>query len=388
MTLVGLAGAMRRMGLTPSEILPTLWEVNQKRCEVPGPRENIEGIALSMAKYAPDDRNLYTQAKQLWTLTRHYEKKNADDRAIMGPVDGLTLFKSPGEGPKMVIQDVLHTGLTIVAGRPKSGKSWLTLQLAISVATGGTLANGLAVETPGRVGYYALEESQERTSSRMRRLVEVADISLQNIEVLYRIKPLMAGGAEMLDDYLNASCPNVLIIDTFMALVQGGAGKRSNVMRDEYTEINTLRALAVKHGTALILVHHTNKDIIASGIDAVAGTTGITAAADCIWIMKRQPEKRCALEVIGREVEQNTYVMKLDLSAGLGWQIIESGDDAESSLERLEILELLREEGPKSPGQIAMCLQKNSSTVRNLLRKMYGTGSVIKQGNMYVSSSK
>ena len=388
-TLVSLAGALRKMGLDPSEILPTLWQVNQQRCEAPGPRENIEQIALSMAKYAPADRNLYAEASKLWRMTRHLESKAASDREMMAPVDGLTLLRNPGEGPKMIVSEVLHNGLTILAGRPKSGKSWLTLQLAISVASGGVLASGLPVETPGRVVYFALEESKERTGSRLQRLVECPDITLQNIEFLYRIKPLMSGGAQQLDDYLAASHPTLVVIDTFMALVQGGNNKRSNVMRDEYSEINILRELAVKHQVAIVLVHHTNKDATATGIDAVAGSTGVTAAADCIWIMRRQPDKRAALEVIGREVEQATFVMKLDLTGPIGWHIIESGDDAESSLERLEILELLRDEGARSPAQIAAELKKSGSAIRMLLKKMYTSGSVTRNPNgSYVATRK
>lgn len=388
MTLVSFAGALRKMGLAPSEILPSLWELNERRCEVPGPRENIEQIALSMAKYAPSDRNLYAEATKLWRMTRHMETKVAADREMMAPVDALTLLRKPTGGPQMIISDVLHNGLTILAGRPKAGKSWLTLQIALSVGTGGILASGLPVMKPGRVGYFALEESEDRTASRLQTLVESPDVALQNIEFMYRVKPLMAGGAQQIDDYLAASSPNVLIIDTFLALVQGG-NKKSNVMRDEYQEVDILQKLAAKHKVAIVLVHHTNKDITASGIDAVAGSTGITAAADCIWIMKRQPEKRCALEVVGREVEQATFVMKLDLSGPIGWHIIESGDDAESSLERLEILELLRDVGARSPTQIAAELKKSSASVRMLLKKMYSAGSVLRQQNgTYVAVNK
>lgn len=53
-TLVSIAGTMRRRGMNANEIFVALMEVN-KRCEQPGPTENIKGIADSMVQYAPHD---------------------------------------------------------------------------------------------------------------------------------------------------------------------------------------------------------------------------------------------------------------------------------------------------------------------------------------------
>ena len=39
--------------------------------------------------------------------------------------------------PKWAIEGLIPEGLTIIGGRPKVGKSWLLLQAAIAVGTGG-----------------------------------------------------------------------------------------------------------------------------------------------------------------------------------------------------------------------------------------------------------
>lgn len=379
-TLVSLAGRLRMMGMDETEIYCLLSKVNERRCEVPGPDKNIAAIAKSMSRYQPHERNLYSEANKLWRMTRHVETQAEAERAEMRPVDAMELMRKPIAAPKMIIGDLLHNGLTIVAGRPKSGKSWLSLQLALSVSSGGIFIGALPVDTPGRVGYFALEESESRTASRLHRLVAIPDISLQNIEFLYSIKPLMNGGLQQLEAYIAKTSPTLVIIDTLLALVRGQGGKRSDVLRNDYEEVSALQKLATKHGTAILVVHHTSK-IGGDGIDAVAGTTGVTAAADCIWMLRRQPDKKALLEAKGREVEESSYLMELDLSGPIGWNTVATGDEAETSLERMEILELLIEQGAMKPARIAAELRKNGAAVRKLLQKMYAASSIVKNSD-------
>ena len=47
-TLFRLGAAMRAKGCEEPEVFAAVWEVNQHRCEVPGPRENIEKLAASI----------------------------------------------------------------------------------------------------------------------------------------------------------------------------------------------------------------------------------------------------------------------------------------------------------------------------------------------------
>jgi hypothetical protein len=51
--LVSLAGSLRNRGADADEIFAALWACNTKRCEEPGPEENIRRIAESFMKYSP-----------------------------------------------------------------------------------------------------------------------------------------------------------------------------------------------------------------------------------------------------------------------------------------------------------------------------------------------
>jgi RecA-family ATPase len=57
--------------------------------------------------------------------------------------------------------ELLPEGLTILAGRPKCGKSWLALHIAMQVAAGGRTLESTPVE-PGPVLYLALEDTKRR----------------------------------------------------------------------------------------------------------------------------------------------------------------------------------------------------------------------------------
>jgi hypothetical protein len=50
-TLFRLGCAMRAKGLEEAEIFAALWEVNQRRCQEPGPEKDIRKLAESICKY-------------------------------------------------------------------------------------------------------------------------------------------------------------------------------------------------------------------------------------------------------------------------------------------------------------------------------------------------
>ena len=64
------------------------------------------------------------------------------------------------------VDGILPEGVTLLVGAPKLGKSWLCLNLAVSVALGGK-AFGKVDCQPGNVLYLALEDNQRRMKRRL-----------------------------------------------------------------------------------------------------------------------------------------------------------------------------------------------------------------------------
>jgi hypothetical protein len=333
---------------------------------------------------APDIGQLIQEQQHELRAAEQAKQKSGPRRgpAPLKPMDALSIYKADYPPTVFVVDDLLPLGLTLAAGRPKVGKSWLALQLAISVAFGEPALGRFGVKLPGRVTYLALEEPAERTHRRFKQLVPHADARLQNIQFLYQIQPLMTGGAAQLDAFLAANRSELVVIDTLLAMVAAHSS-RKDVLRGDYLEVNTLRQIAEKHMTALLCVAHSRK---AAGdlIDTVLGTSGTTAACDSVWSLKRSSSgpNEGSLEVVGRDFGSANYGLQFSNSAdGFGWSVTTEGADAEMSEERRDILMLLQQEGAKKPAEIAKLLVKNAVTVRRLIQKLAHDGVIRRQTN-------
>src|SRR5262249_7794817 len=71
---------------------------------------------------------------------------------------------------RYVVWEVIPEGLTVLAGKPKLGKSWLALNLALAVAQGG-IALGKINVTKAGVLYLALEDTKRRLQARVRKIL-------------------------------------------------------------------------------------------------------------------------------------------------------------------------------------------------------------------------
>jgi len=384
--LVSMAGTMRRMGLNASEILAALSQVNN-RCEVPKEPAQLQQIAESMMRYQPSDRDLFKTANSLWRVTkaREIEQESAKQAAQadlqsfeVKIVDGLEVYRTPATELNCVVDGLLFHGLTIFAGTPKSGKSWTALQLALSVANGTRFLGARDVLRPGLVLYVALEENESRTGSRMRKLQGEETPYLQNIRMVYSLKPLMQGGKEQLDELMDKLSPSLTVIDTFVACVGNSGGKGGNVFRSEYSEVSTITKLAEKHKTAIFLIHHKRKTVpgMASGLDSVAGSAGMTAAVDSIWTIDKEDEGVSSISITGRDVEDQTLAVKFEQGEPFGWSLIGTGNAVKSMKEEREICTALREEGAQTVGKLAMMLRQNVNRTRDMLYSLRERGYV------------
>lgn len=273
-----------------------------------------------------------------------------------------------------IVDGFLWPGLSLVCGRPKSGKSWLMLQAAIGVAEGEPIAGRLKVCQPGGVLYLALEESEARTTRRMRKLTPPT-VYLQNIVFIYRkqIEPAAMGGILQIENYLNAH-PGIrlVVIDTLLAFQRIERKSTADLLLSDYNQIQPIQELAAKFNCAIVIVDHSRK-AAGAAIDVVSGSTGKTAGVDSVIVLKRQADGTSLLEVVPRDADEQTYLMTLEKDAGFGWRITAQGEAATMSLDRREVMELIQEE-PLSPKQLAVQMGKKEGATRMLLKRMAEDG--------------
>ena len=73
---------------------------------------------------------------------------------------------------RIILADLIPEGVTILAGKPKIGKSWLALDICMAVADENRFVLGDRKPTHGDVLYLALEDNQRRLKKRIDKIVQ------------------------------------------------------------------------------------------------------------------------------------------------------------------------------------------------------------------------
>jgi len=273
--------------------------------------------------------------------------------------------------PKWAVPGLLPEGLTILAGRPKRGKSWMGLGIALAVASGGKALGKIDVEK-GDALYLALEDNPRRLQNRLAVLKDPGTSLPSRLHLVTEFLPLQMGGMQSLLLWLDKHPKtHLVVIDTLGRILPTGKGN-SNQFVDDYQFVGKLQKLAIDRGIAFLIIHHIRKQGAEYALDRVAGTTGITGAADSVWILDTgKPPASAILHVTGRDIEAQEIALKFDMGF---WSIMGEAREVLISEERREILSLVSEKGPISPKEIAEFLGKSRDAIRFLLIAMKRDG--------------
>lgn len=280
---------------------------------------------------------------------------------------------------KWIINDVLPSGLTILAGRPKSGKSFLALDLGITV-TSGSLFLDRYESNLSTVLYISNEDSYNRLQDRIKKIIVAKGLtdqsSLDRIFTDTNFPILTDSGLKQLKDFIVANKVDLVIIDTFFKQIHFPSGNK-NYYAKEYELTGNLQTFARENNICLLLVHHTRKGYVDNISDAILGTTGISGSADTIWIVNKQTGKTI-LEIEGKDVEPQSFEMEFK---NFVWQYKAEYIENFLTPERQEILDLIIKNGkPMRTSEIAESLGKQTNNISTLLKKMVSEG-VIKNPN-------
>lgn len=281
--------------------------------------------------------------------------------------------------PRWVVPGYLPEGLTLLAGRPKMGKSWLGFGLALAVASGGAAFGKVRVE-PGEALYLALEDTPKRLQSRLGMMLH-GEPAPDGLHLACAWPRLNEGGLQHLEAWLDEHQEaRLLIVDTLQKLRPPHDGSRG-LYEQDYAALAGLKALADRHGVAVLVVHHLRKGSSEDPLEEVSGTTGLTGAADTVWVLRRDRGRMDAtLFITGRDTEEQETALQFDASLGL-WCLLGSAEEYRLSRERQAVLDVLREAGePLGPKAIAEALGKKEANIRFLLTKLVQEGAVRRVG--------
>lgn len=253
---------------------------------------------------------------------------------------------NPPVPPDYQHPDILaKTGVTVLAGRPKMGKSYLALNLALAVAEGGIFASHFDIQYPGAVLYMALEDHRSRMYSRLKALS--ADERLpSNFYVVYEANRINISLVEQLTEWLQAKAderPRLIVIDVFNHVqTQRGRGQE-NIYDMEYRDMRQLGDLANHYGLHIILVTHLNKahTSVGDARDAVMSSTAITGGASGIWILRNEGKETvdAILAVSGKDIPMwDIALRKVHLAGHMDWEALGDADTIGAKSLKLKLL--------------------------------------------------
>lgn len=221
------------------------------------------------------------------------------------------------------------SGLSILAGKPKAGKSTLARNLALSVARG---SPWLGISTrQGVVLYLALEEKRSEVRNHFRNMGITSDDPL-----FVFVAPSPQDGIKELDEAARQRKPALVIVDPLLKFIRL---RDANDYAAVTLAIEPLLTLARETGAHVMTVHHLGKGE-RSGGDAILGSTAIFAAVDTALLLKRTDRYRTlsSIQRYGDDLEEMT--LDLDdtgrITAGPPQKEAEESQMGETILEFLQ----------------------------------------------------
>ena len=305
------------------------------------------------------------------------------------PIPAVTTISAPElmalnlPEPKWAVSGILSEGVSILGGKPKMGKSWLALNLAVSIASGGRALSSLKVEI-GDALYLALEDTKRRLQDRLDTILD-GHGPPSRLEFANAWPRMDDGGFEALEDWLSRHPQARLIIIDTLARIRGTRKYNDSAYDFDYESLGGLKTLADRFGVAILVIHHLRKLGSTDPVEAISGTLGLTGAADGVLVLKRERGQHDAvLFVTGRDVDEQELALQWDPEYAL-WKVMGDAQDYRMSKERAEVMGMFEKEGncPLTPSEAARLLDKPKNTVKKLMWQMSNAGQLETRGGQY-----
>ena len=164
----------------------------------------------------------------------------------------------------------------VIGGAPKCAKTWLSLDMALSVATGTPCLGKYAVPEPGTVLVYLAEDALVVVRERIEGMAWHRGLDLDRVEVHVITASVLRLDQERdrmrLWETTRRLRPRLLVLDPLVRL----HGIDENRAGDVAELLAYFRSLQRELGLSVVLVHHTRKN----AADGVAAGQGLRGSGD------------------------------------------------------------------------------------------------------------
>jgi DNA repair protein RadA/Sms len=304
--LASLAGSMRRRGLSPDAITAALQVENRSRCRPPLSDVEVCAIAESVGRYPPEEDATTAHLARLVSLD------NIDAEDVRWLWQGYIPSRK----------------LTLVAGDPGAGKTFVTLDLIARLSKGGRWPDGSSSPGPANVLLLTYEDGVADT---IRPRLDAANADLSRVFVVEDLVPTIENHA--LHALLERVRPALLAIDP----LNGFLGVDTNRSHEVRPLLQRLARIAETYNCAILACHHLNKTGSGSGLSPLyrlLGSIEFGAVARSIHAVSRDRDgDRRVFAPIKSSLAPEQTAHAFDLTAGKVRWLGPTDDRADDSMD-------------------------------------------------------
>lgn len=183
-----------------------------------------------------------------------------------------------------------EAGVGVLGGHPKSCKTWMALDLALSVASGTPALGCFPVPRPGTVLVHLAEDSLASARARVAGLAERRGLDLRRVDLhLFDLSDMRLDLATELDRLartVEKHEPRLLVLDPLVRLHRLNENDAADMSR----LLSDLRSLQRRFGVAILLVHHARKNGGGRPGQSLRGSSDLWAWGDSNAYLARDGE--------------------------------------------------------------------------------------------------
>ena len=399
-TCARLAGYFFKKGMTADIVEALLLDWNEK-CNPPLPLRELRTTLKSIERSHSGAEKQFTSVEFDNNKTEQEQKENTFD--VMKMTDYIRGYG--GDGVTWLVSDWLpDASITFLISPPESYKTWILLDLAVSISSGVPFLGAYQVNSTGPTLIIQQEDSHSGLTDRLALIVEQklglsAKIEGDNWQVpsipdlpiyIHPSRMLRFDNKKVIEELekqIEAIRPKVIMIDPLYSTT----ASTDNYMSDLANQMMVLKAWRDKYGCSFVIAHHSKKNL---DPDSTAredswGSQFLNAFLEAGWQIRRNPRLaqnevvvRRHSKVMGNQKPisltfdiSTKYPMKYQVTAR-SYEMATPGNDNRQPAQA-NLLDMLQERD-MSQTDIVNATGKGRSTISRQIRQLEAAGLVEK----------